>query len=202
MALLGQEFRDKRSALGLSQQQIASAVNIGRATYTRIEAGRMRNLSIKLASQIASVSGLDLVVRTYPGATPLRDAAHAERLSRVMANVRPPLSYALEAPLPKQPGQPFEQRAWDAMVSGSGKRTGFEMEMRVRDGQALERRIALKRRDDPVDGVVLLLADTNANRRLLRDNPLLFPDLARLRLAALTRMLRDGQHPPGSVVFV
>jgi len=37
--------------------------------------------------------------------------------------------------------------------------------------QALQRRVALKRRDDPnITGVVLLLADTRHNRDLLREH--------------------------------
>lgn len=78
----------------------------------------------------------------------------------------------------------------------------MEMEMRIRDGQELERRIALKRRDDPVDNFVLLVADTHANRRVLRENPQLFPNLARLTYTTLVGFLRAGQHPPNALVLV
>lgn len=76
------------------------------------------------------------------------------------------------------------------------------MEMRVRDAQATERRINMKRRDDAVDSLVVLVADTHANRRVLRENPGLFPGLARLTFGTLTRLLRAGQHPPDALVFV
>jgi hypothetical protein len=88
------------------------------------------------------------------------------------------------------------------MVSGRGKRTGFEMEMRIRDGQALERRIELKRKDDHVDGVVLLLADTRNNRDMIQASPSLFPGMTRLTYRELARRLRSGQHPPTCLVFV
>jgi hypothetical protein len=88
------------------------------------------------------------------------------------------------------------------MVSGLGKRTGFEMEMRVRDGQALERLINIKRRDDPIDSFVLLLADTRNNRAVIDTNTGLFQDLTRLTFRELARILRSGQHPPNSLVFV
>lgn len=76
------------------------------------------------------------------------------------------------------------------------------MEMRIRDGQALERRIELKRRDDPVDSVVLLLADTKNNREMIHANPGLLSGLTRLTFRELTRLLRSGQHPPSCLVFV
>jgi hypothetical protein len=64
-----------------------------------------------------------------------------------------------------------DQRAWDAVVSGSGQgRVAIEAETRLRDIQALQRRVALKRRDDPsIDSVVLLVAGTRGNRFVLRD---------------------------------
>jgi transcriptional regulator with XRE-family HTH domain len=180
LADLGEEFRNKRIENSLSQQQVALAAGISRHSYLRIERGGMTNLRIVTASKVAAVLGLDLAVRAYPGASSIRGAAHAARLASVMQFVVPPLNYANEVPLPQGPERPFEQRAWDAMVSGRCKRTGFEMEMRIRDGQALERRIELKRRDDPVDGVVLLLADTRNNRDMIQASPGLFPGMTRL----------------------
>ncbi len=162
----------------------------------------MGSLQIATASRVAAVLGLDLAVRAYPGAGSMRGAAHTARIASVMRHVAPPLSFANEVPLPQGTERPFEQRAWDAMVSGRDKRTGFEMEMRIRDGQALERRIELKRRDDPVDGVVLLLADTKNNRDAINGNSGLFPGLTRLTFRELARLLRSGQHPPSSLVFV
>lgn len=199
---LGEEFRNKRVAIGLSQQQVARSAGISRLSYLRIERGSMNNLRIVTASKVAAVLGLDLAVRAYPGAGSMRDAAHTARLASAMKHVVSPLSFANEVPLPQGNGRPFEQRAWDAMVSGGNKRTGFEMEMRIRDGQALERRIELKRRDDPVDGVVLLLADTKTNRDAINGNRGLFPGMIRLTFRELARLLRSGQHPPSSLVFV
>jgi len=199
---LADEYRDKRVAAGLSQAEVAVAAGVSRRSYQRIEAGTMGNLTIASAARVASVLGLDVAVRAYPGANAMRAAAHGARLARVMGCVAPPLTYGTEVPLPQSSDRPFEQRAWDAMVTGAGKRTSFEMEMRLRDAQALERRLALKRRDDPVDGLVLLVADTRGNRRALRENPTLFPNMTRLAYGELARLLRAGQHPPDAVVLV
>jgi transcriptional regulator with XRE-family HTH domain len=177
---LGEEYRDKRVAVGLSQAHVARAVGVSRSTYSRIEAADVVSLSVVRANQIAAVLGLDLSVRTYPGASPLRDAASLERLEKFLRHVANPLVYRTEVPLPPRTGGPPEQRAWDALISGLGRRTGVELEMRLRDIQALERRLELKRRDDPVDSFVLLVADTRGNRTTLTDNPHVIPRQARL----------------------
>ena len=78
----------------------------------------------------------------------------------------------------------------------------MELEMRVTDAQELERRVELKRRDDRSDHFVLLLAATHHNRRVLRENPTLFPSLQRITYAALTRLLAAGTHPPDCLVLV
>ena len=199
---VGEEYRDKRVAIGLSQAEVARAIGVSRSTYTRMEAGHALSLSIVRASQAAAVLGLDLAVRTYPGASPLRDVASIERLARFLRHVSNPLSCRTEVPLPQRPNAQLEQRAWDALITGRGKRTAVELEMRLRDAQALERRIEQKRRDDPVDSFVLLIADTRGNRAVLSENPQLFSGLARLTVRAVTRMLEAGRHPPTCMVLV
>lgn len=92
MLNLGDEFRDKRVAIGMSQQQVAAAAGISRLSYLRIERGRMQNLRIVTASRIAALLGLDLSLRAYPGAGPMRGAAHAARLMKVLSQVGTPLT--------------------------------------------------------------------------------------------------------------
>ena len=152
-------------------------------------------------SRIASVLGLELSVRVYPGGDALRDVASARRLDALGARVAQPLRFRKEVPLPASTDYP-EQRAWDAEVRGAGMRTTFELEMRLRDAQAVERRITLKRRDDPSDGFVLLVAATRHNRRVLADHPGFFGDLPRLRPSALYRSLEAGRHPPSGLVLL
>jgi transcriptional regulator with XRE-family HTH domain len=198
---LADGFLEKRIAVGLSQQTVADACNVSRPTYSRSETARRRDLSIVEASQIATVPGLDLVVRLYPGGEPLRDAAQQERLRRLLGQVQPPLGFRTEVPLPPWPER-MEQRAWDAVLTDGRERTAVEVEMRIRDGQALERRLALKRRDDKVENFVLVVADTRTNRQLLREHPDLFSDLPRLTRRAVLVAVRAGRHPPSGVVLL
>lgn len=82
-----------------------------------------------------------------------------------------------------------------------GLRVGIEAEMRPSDLQALERRLALKRRDGGVERMLHALADTRHNRALLRlagdDVRVTSPLQGRPAVAAL-RAARD----PGCDLFV
>ena len=185
---------------GLSQAEVGKAVGLSGSQISRIERAKLPSLSIVQTSRTASVLGLDLRFNAYPGAEPLRDAAHAERLRRLLSHVRAPLRYRVDVPLPRREDGPPELRGWDAVLYGHGRRTGVEMEMRVRDLQAMIRRHAMKRRDDPVDGFLLVLAETHNNRRVLRENLALFPDLPRLRTSRVLASMSEGEHPPSGII--
>jgi hypothetical protein len=97
-------------------------------------------------------------------------------------------------------------RAWDAEIRGAQPhlwRARVEAETKITDGQALERRLALKRRDDPGGHLVLLVADTAANRRAVASLggglSAAFPTSSR----SILRALGEGHEPPGSgIVFM
>lgn len=200
--MLGEEFREQRLALGVSQTIVAAASRIARSRYSDIENGKIQALTIIEASRISAVLGLDLFVRTYPGGDGLRDTGQARRLMRLLQHVRSPLHYRTDVPLARRPDAPTEHRAWDAVIYGHGRRTAAELEMRVRDAQAMTRRHSMKRRDDPVDAFLLVLADTRSNRRVYREYADLWPDLPRLRTSAVFRTLESGRHPPSGIIFV
>jgi hypothetical protein len=95
-----------------------------------------------------------------------------------------------------------DRRAWDAEIRGADWRAVVDAESRLRDVQALSRRVTLKARDDGADIVILLVADTRHNRHVLRlaaaDLAGIFPAPGRGIVAALAA----GARPPGSGVVV
>jgi transcriptional regulator with XRE-family HTH domain len=198
---IGDELRERRLALGQSQEHVAGASHLSRGRYRLIELGRATNLTIVELNRIAAILGLDPFIRIYPGGPPVRDAGQASRLSTFLADVRQPLAFRVEVSLPWAEGR-SEQRAWDAVLFGSGRRTAIELEMRLRDVQALRRRIDLKRRDDPTEGFLLLIFGSRANRRLLEEFAALFEDLPRLRRKAVRDRLIAGAHPPSGILLV
>jgi transcriptional regulator with XRE-family HTH domain len=197
---IGEGFLEQRIALGLSQAHVAAAVGMKRVKYGRIERGQVAAPILEL-DRVAAVLGLELSVRLYPGGVPVRDGAQATRLMRFLIHVRPPLRHAVEVGLPSRDGRP-EQRAWDAMLRGGGERTACELEMRVRDVQAMRRRHDLKRRDDPTEHFLLLIADTRHNRQVIAAFAGLFADLPRLRPSVVHAALEAGRHPPTGLLFV
>ena len=174
---------------------------MSRQRYSRVERGLCPALPLLELHRLAAVVGLSPSVRLYPAGLPLRDIAQASRLKAFLALAGPPLTYRLEVVLPARDNG-FEQRAWDAVLFGHGRRTAIELEMRLRDMQALIRRIDLKRRDDPAEGFILVVADTRNNRRVLAEFASLFVDLRRLRPSEVRRALAAGQHPPTGIVLV
>lgn len=172
-----------------------------RADYSRFERGRLERASVAITCRIGAVLGLDIWVRAFPGGRSIRDAGQARRLRRLLEAVERPVVPRLEVPLPASPDRP-EQRAWDLVLFGDGDRTGIEFEARLYDLQAQKRRWELKRRDDPVEHFVVVVADTRANRRVLAEFADLLGDLPRLRTDTVLRMLHAGKHPPTGLILL
>ena len=93
-------------------------------------------------------------------------------------------------------------RALDARTSLEGTTIGFEAETRLSDAQALERKVVLKKRDANLDRMILVVADTRANREFLNLHREAlrgaFPLDSRAILAALSR----GEAPAGDGILI
>jgi transcriptional regulator with XRE-family HTH domain len=198
---VGGEFRERRMSLGESQAFVAAAARLSRPRYSRIESGAVTTLSLTELNRIAAVLGLAASVRVFPGGVATRDAGHTGKLGELLRHVRPPLAYRIEVALPQAVGR-WEQRAWDAVLFGNGERTAIELEMRLRDVQAVRRRHEMKRRDDPTEHFLLLVADTRHNRRVLAEYDDVFAEIPRRKLGAVRAALAVGKHPPTGLLLV
>jgi hypothetical protein len=196
---LGTANREARIGAGTSQTVAGAGVGMSRSQVVRLEDAANPNASLRQLNRLAAANGYKLVVRAYPDADPIRDVAHARLLERLRRRCVAPLEWRPEVPLP----EPGELRGWDSNIFRGPARVAIEAETRIRDGQALERRLMLKLRDDPrVDVMVLLVADTAANRRalpLIREQlRSMFPADGREVLAALS----TGQLPTRSGIVL
>jgi transcriptional regulator with XRE-family HTH domain len=198
VARLAAEARLARVAAGLSQRDVARALVMDRSQYSRIERGLSPHLTLRTASRICAVLGLDLSVRTFPAGDPIRDAAQIALLERLRTRCHGSLSWRTEVPLPI----PGDRRAWDATITTSAWSAGIEAETALTDVQALDRRLGLKERDGGMDRVVLLLLDSRRNRATLRGGGdhlrLRFPVDSRTALAAFA----VGQDPGGNALIL
>jgi transcriptional regulator with XRE-family HTH domain len=181
---LTRDVREARVAAGLSQRDVARALRMDRSQYSRIERGLSPDLTVRTASRVCAVLGLDLSVRTYPAGDPIRDAAQIALLQRLRVRCHASLSWRTEVPLPVL----GDRRAWDATISAATWAAGVEAETALTDIQALDRRLALKERDGGMERVVLLLLDSRRNRAALR----LGGDVLRLRFPIGSRVALEA----------
>jgi transcriptional regulator with XRE-family HTH domain len=187
---IAQELTTSRVSSGLSVRQVARLVGIGPHRLERAERGDADTLTIDLVARIASVLGLLLAASLHPNGDAVRDRAHLSLLERFRRRINPALTWRTEVPMPMT----GDLRAGDATVEGRFGLILVEAETRVTDVQAVERKAALKRRDLGADRLILLLADTPNNRRVLDLHPELrerFRIGTRRCMAALAR----GEDP-------
>lgn len=192
------EIRAGRLDRGLAGLEIARAVGISAAQYSRIERGLSHGLTIQRASELLGVVGLELAAQAYPSGEPLRDRAHAALLDRLRVRLHPSLRFRTEVPFP----DPRDRRAWDAVVAGPGWRNGVEAETRPRDRQALERRLALKLRDGDVTHLTLLLLDSRHNRAFVRAHGDVLRDAFPLPGSRALELLAAGVDPGASAIVL
>lgn len=191
---VGRELREARLARGLSQKLVANVAGVSQGQLSEVERGTYPTAPLGTFVRVAAALGLDLSVRTFPGGEPIRDKAHVALLQRFRKAVGESWQWAAEVPLPI----PGDRRAWDRTMRRPGTFIGVEGEMRPTDMQELQRRIALKKRDGQVDRLILVLADTEWCRRLIRLNDVetTFPVSGKVALRALA----EGRDPGGDSV--
>ena len=204
VADLCSEAEAGRVAANLSYEELGRAVGLSGEQVARILRGQSPNVAVVTLSALLGAVGLDLSARAYPAGPPIRDAAHLALLGRLRERVPASLTWRAEVPVVERQGPEAipDRRAWDATIAGADWLVGVEAETRVRDVQALERRIALKQRDGAVDAVILLLLDSRHNHTVVASNGAglrkQFPGSARLAF----RRLGAGQRPPDNVIVM
>lgn len=186
------ELLTARRAAGISQRELARRLRVPRGRIARVERGEPNQLTIDLAARMAAVLGLQLSVSVHPDGDPVRDAAHLALLERFRVRLPANVRWHSEVPVPID----GDHRSADAVVALKEFQAMIEAETRIDDVQALQRKIDAKQRDLGIGRVILLIADTRHNRRVLADVPALkqrFPVSTRACFAALQR----GKDPGG-----
>jgi hypothetical protein len=158
-------------------------------------------MSVSELGAWCSVVGLDLAIRAYPAGDPIRDRAQLALLERLRSRLHPTLRWRTEVPLPIE----GDLRAWDAEIVGRQPerwRARIEAETNITDGQALERRLTLKLRDDPDGHLILLVSDTRANRLALATLRRGIHHLLPLGTRELMSAIAAGRDPNGSGIVI
>ena len=117
---------------------------------------------VELAVHAAAV-GLDLSVRTFAGLPAVRDAGQIRVLDRFLRLIGALWEVQLEAFV----GRIGDQRAFDCILRCGDLVIGVEVITRLRDVQAQLRPLFAKARDAGIDRLIIVVADTRANREAL-----------------------------------
>ena len=92
---------------------------------------------------------------------------------------------------------PGDLRAFDLTLRGVVS-IGVEFVTRIRDVQALVRQASQKQRDSRVDRLILVVKDTNGNRRAVREAGAVLTVAFPIRARAVMAALRLGRDPGGN----
>jgi transcriptional regulator with XRE-family HTH domain len=180
-----------RAAAGLSRRELARRIGVSEQTWARGERGDHGTLTVDLAARMAPAVGLELALTLYPAGDPVRDRGQLALLGRLRRRIPDAPGWRVEVPVPIA----GDLRSGDAMVTVDEGDILIEAETHLDDVQAVERKGAAKARDLGAIRLVILLADTRHNRRVIHDHPELrvrFPIDTRTCLARLARGVDPG----------
>ncbi len=184
---------------GISVRAAATRAGLSPSQWSRLERVKLERPTLDLICRAARSVGLAPSLGLHPTGEPIRDAAQLALLARFEALLAPPLRMRREVPLPMA----GDLRAWDGRISAARRTASIEAESRIHDAQALARRIALKVRDDPNAGVVILVVNQTAHNRLvLAEHREALRAEFPLDGAAITRTIRAGHVPAASGIVV
>jgi transcriptional regulator with XRE-family HTH domain len=189
----------QRQTLNVSQRALAHELGCSPSALWRLEhLVRADAISFVDVAATASLLGLELSATLRTLGEPIRDRGHQALLARFRQLLHETISVIAEAPLPSL----GDRRSWDPLLRIAAQLIGVEAETRIRDEQHLVRRIRERERDGGTDEVLLVLAESAVNRRLL---PGLLESLGP-RFATPSRLtrraLREGRPLAGSGVIV
>ncbi len=148
---------------------------------------------------IATIDGLKLVVKLYPDGDVIRDAPQTDLLRRLRTRLGDDWRWRYEVLVATG-----DQRAWDASATHSATHVTIvvEAETKIRDAQALLRRIALKREAAGSVRVLLVVSDTHVNRAALAAARELFSAEFPCPMRDALRALAEGRVPASDAIIV
>ena len=187
----GRELRIGRLTSGFTQRHVASRVGRSPSHISRIERGRLSSVRLRDIVRIGAIVGLRPSLRLYPTVRRPLDGSQLTLIGRLRARLHPAWSVELEVPMPGR----HDLRAADVMLVAGQVRCIVEAISRLADLQAQVRSAKLKQRDLGAGRLLLVVAGTAANRRLLRsiDPASTLPIRTRPTLEALAAGRDPGQ---------
>ena len=162
--MVGNDLKDARLEHNIAQRVVSAAAGIPQSWYSLMERGLASSVTLEDLAVACQVVGLDLALKTYPSGLRIRDAGSIKLLAGLRTVLPDSARWQTEVPI----DIPGDQRSWDAVIGLDAIRIGVEAETRLRDIQAVERRVNLKKRDGDVARVILLVRASRSNLTVVR----------------------------------
>jgi transcriptional regulator with XRE-family HTH domain len=195
----GREIRAARRRAGISQATTGRRAGLSATQLSRLERNDHGEPTVEQLCRAARAVGLKPSFRLYPDESQVHDAPQLALLARLEAVLAAPLRLRREVGLPMA----GDLRAWDGRLFDGDRTASIEGEARLDDVQAVSRRVALKERDDPDAGVIILLVNRTArNRRVLAIHREALRGQFPLDGAAILLALRQGKVPAASGIVL
>jgi transcriptional regulator with XRE-family HTH domain len=195
---IGRELRLARIAAGRSQASVAAQLGCSQAWISAVERADAPALGVLGLARHAAAVGLRTWIRLFPDVRILLDAPQLGLLDRLHQRLHDSWGWELEVPMP----DPRDLRAADCRITIPGCAIVVEAITRFADAQAQTRAAQRKRRDLGADRLILLLADTTANRRALREAGPAFLAAFPISARAALRALADGRDPGNDAIIL
>ena len=186
------ECRLARQRSGITQRQVADALDCSRQLVTALEAGRLGDVGVAQLSRYAGAVGLDLSVNTHLSDRLLRDVGQIRLLERFRALIGEGWRWRAEVPVNRDPR---DLRAIDAVIARGTGRVGVEAITRFIDNQGQVRPILVKQEASGLSCMILVLADTRHNRAAIELAGSTLRSDFPLRARELLAELRAGRQP-------
>lgn len=162
---LGDQLRTGRLILGVTQARVGAMIGVSQGEISRRELGHSRRLMGESLAVHAAAVGLKVSVKLWPVGGGIRDAAQTRYVAAFVARVGRLWSVVLEAPIQLA----GDLRAVDVLLVRGDVRIAVEVITRLADLQAQLRAAQLKARDIGATRLILVVAATHANRRVLTE---------------------------------
>lgn len=166
----GEEFREVRLRIGVSQSAVARAIGIDRSVICRMERGEP-GVGVAIRARACACLGADFRLQLYQERSPMiYDAAHARIVDRVLADRHRRWRATVEAPIPG-----LGRRSVDLRFDSRTDVVLAEIETRVRRLEEIIRKLHEKQHALAVDvgsprrvHVLLVLPPTRHHQALVR----------------------------------
>jgi transcriptional regulator with XRE-family HTH domain len=192
------ELRQARQAAGLSQRALASEAGWTQSELHRFERAEFIGVALPRLCALASALDLEMSATLHPIGEGLRDKGQQALLKRIDVLIHASYSRNREVPFPKL----GDLRSWDMVIRLDDYLVGLEAETRVRDIQALVRRIRQREQHGGVDDILVVLADTAHNRAVIDELRESLGQPYATSPRELLGALRAGKRLPGSGVVL